>query len=150
MASALISGQTSGYTVDFLLSQNNLLILTVAVTAVIALVLPSILKGKTKTLSVNQAVQLINQQNGLFVDVRAADLFKAASIAQSRSLPTADIATRHNSLPKDRPLIVVCERGRNSIAAASKLRKLGFDNVFSLDGGIQAWAQAGMPLSRKS
>lgn len=135
---------------DFLLSENNLLILTVAITSIIALALPSILKGKTKTLSVNQAVQLINQQNGLFVDIRAADQFKAASIAQSRSLPSADIATKHNSLPKDRPLIVVCERGRNALSAAGKLRKLGFENVFSLEGGLQAWTQAGMPLSRKS
>ena len=135
---------------DFLLSQNNLLIIIVAVTAAIALALPSLLKGKSKSLSISQAVQVVNQQNGLFVDVRTPEHFKAASIAQSRSLPTADIESRHNSLPKDRPLIVVCERGRDASAAVGKLSKLGFQNVFSLEGGIQAWTQAGMPVSRKS
>ena len=135
---------------DFLLSQNNLLLIIVAITAIVALALPTILKGKSKALNVTKAVQVVNQHDGVFVDIRPADQFKAASIAQSRNLPSADIATRHNSLPKDKPLIVVCERGRNASAAAAQLRKLGYDNVFSLEGGIQAWTQAGMPVRRKS
>jgi len=137
---------------DFLLSQNNYLFLIVALVAGLALAWPSILRGRTgvRHVAVHEAVQLVNQKNAVFIDIRSADLYKAGHIAQSRHLPVADFQGKRAALPKDKPLIVVCERGRTSLAAAGSLRKLGFAEVYSLEGGLQSWAKAGMPLSRKA
>jgi len=138
--------------VDFLLSQNNYLLLIVALVAGLALAWPSILRGRTgvRHVAIHEAVQLVNQKHALFIDIRSADLYKAGHIAQSRHLPVADFNNKRGSLPRDKPIIVVCDRGRTSLAAASALRKLGFAEVYGLEGGLQNWAKAGMPLSRKS
>jgi len=138
--------------VDFLLSQNNYLFLIIALVSALALAWPSILRGRTgvRHVAIHEAVQLVNQKQAVFIDIRSADFYKAGHIAQSRHLPVADFQGKRAALPKDKPLIVVCERGRNSLAAASTLRKLGFAEVYSLEGGVQNWAKAGLPLSRKA
>jgi len=137
--------------VDFLLSQNNYLLLIVALVAALALAWPGILRSRTgvRHVAVHEAVQLVNQKHAVFIDIRSDELYKTGHIAQSRHLPVADFQGKHGALSKDKPLIVVCERGRTSLTAASALRKLGFAEVYSLEGGLQNWAKAGMPLSRK-
>jgi len=138
--------------VDFLLSQNNYLLLIVALVSALALAWPSILRARTgvRHVAVHEAVQLVNQKHAVFIDIRSVDLYKAGHIAQSRHLPVADFNNKRGALPKDKPLIVVCERGRSALNAASSLRKLGFAEVYSLEGGLQNWVKAGMPLSRKA
>jgi len=137
---------------DFLLSQNNTLLLIVALVSGLALAWPNILRARTgvRHVAVHEAVQLVNQKHAVFIDIRSADLYKAGHIAQARHMPVADFSNKRGALPKDKPLIVVCERGRTSLNAASALRKLGFAEVYSLEGGLQNWAKAGMPLSRKA
>lgn len=134
---------------DFLLYQNNYLILFVAVASGIMLAMPNLLKGGAKTLAVPEAVRLANQNDGLFIDIRNHDAFKAGAIPQARNIPVADINTKTGSLPKDKPLIVYCEQGRESMRIARSLRKKGFDQVYSIDGGLRGWLQAGMPVSKK-
>jgi rhodanese-related sulfurtransferase len=137
--------------VDFFLSQNNLLILVIALTSGFMLLLPTLMKGRSGgTVSSQQAVQLVNQQQGIFLDVRSADLFKTGSIPQARNVPAADIESRLNSLPKNKPIIVVCDQGRESARVAGILRKQGFEQAVSLSGGLRAWVQDGLPLAKKS
>jgi len=131
--------------VDFLLFQNNYLFVLVALIA-------SLVRSRTgvRPVAVAEAVQMVNQKNALFIDIRSDDLYKAGHIAQSRHLPMADFHGKRAALPKDKPLIVVCERGRTSLPAARALRKLGFSEVYSLEGGLQGWDKAGMPIRRKA
>jgi rhodanese-related sulfurtransferase len=46
------------------------------------------------------------------------------------------------------PVVLVCKAGQTSGAAAKRLRKAGFEHVYVLDGGIGAWQQAGLPLTK--
>lgn len=134
---------------DFFLDQTNFIILFTAIAAGVMLLLPNILKGGGKTVGVSQAVLLANQKQGIFVDVRSADAFKTGAIPQARNLPAADIQAKLASLPKDKPIIVVCDQGRESVRIAASLRKQGYDQAVAIEGGLRAWSQAGMPLSRK-
>ncbi|MCC2597712.1 rhodanese-like domain-containing protein [Pusillimonas sp. MFBS29] len=134
---------------DFFLDQNNLIFLFVAIASGVMLALPNLLKGGSKTVTVQEAVQLANQKQGLFLDVRSSDAFKTGSIPQARNLPAADLQAKLGSLPKDKPIIVVCDRGRDSARVAGTLRKQGYDQVVSLNEGLSGWAQSGMPLSKK-
>ncbi|MCB5363563.1 rhodanese-like domain-containing protein [Pusillimonas sp. CC-YST705] len=110
---------------------------------------PTLRRGKGGPVSVSDAVQTVNRNQGVFVDVRPPDQFKTGTIAQARNVPVADLGAKAGSLPKNKPLIVFCEQGRESIKAAALLRKQGLDAV-SLEGGLKAWTQAGMPLSKKA
>lgn len=134
---------------DFFLDQNNLIFLFVAIAAGVMLALPNLLKGGGKTVTAQQAVQLANQQQGLFLDVRSSESFKTGSIPQARNLPAADLQAKLGSLPKDKPIIVVCDRGRDSARVAGTLRKQGYSQAVSLNEGLTGWAQSGMPLSKK-
>lgn len=134
---------------DFFADQTNILLIVVAVTAAIALALPSFLQRGAKQVSVQDAVQLTNAREGLFLDVRSAEHFKAGNIPQSRNIPLADIAQKAGNLPKDKPIIVVCERGRNAVEVVNTLKGKGYEEVYCLQGGLAAWIEAGMPLAKK-
>lgn len=135
---------------DFFLDQNNLILVFIAIAAAVMLALPNLLKGGSKTVGVNEAVKLANDQQGMFIDVRSAESFKHGSIPQARNMPASDIAAKQAALPKDKPIIVVCEQGRDSARVAGSLRKQGHAGAVSLEGGLRAWLQAGLPLTKKN
>ena len=135
---------------DFILSNNNIYILLIAVISGLMLLWPTLMRGsRASIVPVPEAVRLSNQNNGIFIDVRPHERFKAGTIAQARNIPLADIDAKINTLPKDKPLIVFCDHGRISVSAANKLRKSGFEQVVSLEGGLTKWVEAGMPTSGK-
>ncbi|HLR13182.1 MAG TPA: rhodanese-like domain-containing protein [Burkholderiaceae bacterium] len=134
---------------DFLLQQNNLLVLGLVIISGAMLVLGSLRKGQTaEAVSTQDAVRLVNHERGVFVDVRPAEKFGEGTIAQARNLPLDQLDDKAASLPKERPIIVVCDSGQQSGAAAGKLRKLGFEKAVSLKGGLRSWSQDGLPLSK--
>ncbi len=52
----------------------------------------------------------------------------------------SEVLDQHDTLPKDIPLIFHCESGQRSKAVVETLqRKFGFTNVYSLEGGLQAY-----------
>ena len=97
-----------------------------------------------------QAVQLINRRDAVVIDVRDAAEYKSGHITNARNIPEKDLDARLKELEKvkSRPIIVSCARGNTSAKVAMRLRKLGFNEVFSLHGGLNAWQQANMPLEK--
>jgi rhodanese-related sulfurtransferase len=137
--------------VDFILNQNNLYIVVIALTSGAMLLWPTLMKGRgTTTVDVNQAVQLANQKQAIFLDVRPADQFKTGSIPQARNLPASELEAKLHTLPKNKPVIVVCNQGRESAKAVAALHKHGLTEAVSLEGGLASWSKEGLPLSRKN
>lgn len=135
---------------DFFLEQNNLLILAVAATSGFMLLLPMIMKaGGSKAVDVQEAVRLVNHEQGIFLDIRSPEQFRTGSMPQARNIPAADLATKMGSLPKDKPIIVVCDHGSSAGRIASTLQKAGYTQAVVLEGGLRAWNKDGMPLSKK-
>ena len=97
-----------------------------------------------------EAVQLMNRRDAVVIDVRDAADFKSGHITNARHVPESEIEARAKELEKvkSRPIIVSCGRGNRSLNVATRLRKLGFNEVFSLRGGLTAWQQANMPLEK--
>lgn len=135
---------------QFLLSPTNLMIAAVAVASAIMLMLPSIKAGRGGGLSSAAAIQVANRQQGVWVDIRPAEQFQAGHIAQARSVPLAELDKKAANLPKNKPLIVVGDGGRDAGRAATQLRALGFTDVQLLDGGMRGWAQAALPVTKKA
>jgi rhodanese-related sulfurtransferase len=137
---------------EFLTQNNNYLW---AISALISGVALLVMTLRTKTsgprLTPAQATQLINREDAQVIDVREQPEWAKGRIAGSRHIPVGQLDQRIADLEKfkDRPLIVVCASGMRSASACSTLRKAGFEKVFALDGGIGAWEQAGLPLTKK-
>ena len=76
----------------------------------------------------------------VLLDVREPAELATASLAVTVNIPLRQVPARHGELDRDKPLVVMCHSGRRSYAAAEYLLGLGFDNVFNLRGGIDAWS----------
>ncbi len=108
--------------------------------------LNSKLAGMT-SLSAAEAVQMVNQQNGVFLDIREVSEFKKEHIADSTNMPLSKLADESSKL-KDQAqaIILVCASGQRTSAAAKQLRKQGFSNIYALKGGLNTWKDAKLPL----
>jgi len=100
-----------------------------------------------KTLTANEAIRLVNQHKGRFVDVRDPAEFAVEHIAESINVPVATLDDDNKSLKKtSQPLVVVCASGQRARGAAKQLQKKGFEEVYVLNGGLQAWKTDKLPL----
>ena len=97
-----------------------------------------------------EAVQLMNRRDAVVIDVRDAAEYKSGHITNARNVPEKELDARAKELErvKSKPIIVCCPRGNRSATIAGRLRKLGFDEVVTLRGGLAAWQQANMPLEK--
>ncbi|CAM4322238.1 rhodanese-like domain-containing protein [Bordetella muralis] len=135
---------------QFLVAKENIFIVAVVLVSGIMLAVPALRKGRGGNgLSTAEAIQLINQRQGVWVDVRPTEQFRAGHIAQARSLPAAEVEQKASALPKNKPLLLVCETGRDSNRIAARLRTQGFAEVSVLEGGMRAWSSAGLPVTQK-
>lgn len=95
------------------------------------------------------ATRLINDSNAVLVDIREPAEFGAGHANNARNIPLADIGKRAADLPGGKPIIVMCANGQRAARAAAMLRTAGRDAVYCLDGGLHAWQQAGLPVSKR-
>ena len=84
--------------------------------------------------------------DALVVDVREPEEFAAGHVPGAVNLPQAELATRLEEVPRDRPLMLVCRSGYRSLRAAQFLRQVGYEDVVSVDGGTDAWHASGRPI----
>ncbi|MBW3551513.1 MAG: rhodanese-like domain-containing protein [Proteobacteria bacterium] len=91
---------------------------------------------------------LINRENALVIDLSPSADFEKGHIAGSRSVAPSQFDPESKLLSKAKalPVVVVCRNGQASGNAAKRLKKAGFEHVYWLDGGVQAWQQADLPL----
>ena len=84
--------------------------------------------------------------NPLLVDIREPEEYMVGHVPGAINLPQADLANRLDELPRDRPLMLICQHGIRSVRAAQFLKQVGFGQVASVTGGTTAWAEAARPL----
>lgn len=103
------------------------------------------------TLNPVEALRLINDRDAWVVDIRDGGEYKEGHIPQARHIPFAALGERLDELTKagDRPIILYCRTGTTSQSACALLKKKGVTNVHSLGGGLPAWLDANLPVSRK-
>lgn len=97
-------------------------------------------------ISVPQAVQLMNR-GAVVVDVRAPAEYAAGHLVSSKNIPLDTLeADQSKDKFRKKNVLVVCDSGMSSGRAANLLRTAGFENVFSVRGGIRAWREDNLPL----
>ena len=115
---------------------------------IIAVVMMEIQSGASggKKITPRKAVEAMNEQDAMVVDVRPFDIFKKGHIKDAVNLPVAMLEQHIKKIEKhkSKPLIV-CGVGSDAQKAGEKLKKLGFENVFVLSGGLSAWQNDDLP-----
>jgi rhodanese-related sulfurtransferase len=83
----------------------------------------------------------------LLVDVRNADEIaeQAYDVKNILNIPLDSIEAKMNIIPKDKQVILVCQGGKRSKEAYDILVKKGFTNLANMEGGMNAWSEAGFP-----
>ncbi len=104
----------------------------------------------TQRLTPLEAVQSINHDGAIVVDVRESSEFENGHIIDSLHIPLASLANNLKRLERyrDKKVIVSCASGNRSASACHTLKKNGFEHVYNLRGGVYAWQNANLPLTR--
>ena len=106
-----------------------------------------ILQRRGAKVSILQATQLFNQGKTLLLDVREEAEFATGHVRDAKNIPLKQLPTRLGEIDKfkDKTVIAVCASGVRSATASGLLKKSGFTDVYSLDGGMTAWQSQGLP-----
>ena len=94
--------------------------------------------------------QLINRENALLIDLSNTQDFEKGHIPGARAMAISQFDPQGKELAKVRelPVALVCRNGQTSAQAARRLKKAGFTQVYWLEGGLGAWTEAHMPLTK--
>jgi rhodanese-related sulfurtransferase len=96
------------------------------------------------------AVQLINREKAVVVDVCEPAEFAAGHVGGAKNIPLADLEKKLASAVKNKslPLILVCQSGARSGRALAIAKKLGYEQAQSLGGGMASWKAANLPVEK--
>ena len=134
---------------NFLTQIDNLALIALLLVSGSVLFLPTLStliggKGLTPT----EATIWINRRKAYVLDLRPEEAFKLGRLPGAKSISATEMTAAIEKLKLDRknPVVLVCESGVQSRKALAEVQKLGFVEVGSLDGGVQAWKDAALPL----
>ena len=99
-------------------------------------------------LSISEAVQLVNNEEGVFLDIRDGGDYARGHITDALHIPAATLAKRAGELEKfrEKPVVVVCKMGQSAGPATKTLRAQGFSRAQNLSGGMMEWDAQKLPV----
>lgn len=128
----------------------NILLISIVVISALGLLWPLFMRPAGNSLSPGEATLLINREDAHIVDVREVDEFAGGHLPEAKNIPVSKLADRVAELEKfkDKPIILCCASGMRSGKASNELKKQGFNKLYSLAGGVDAWVGAGYPVKK--
>ena len=132
----------------------NHMLLSGAVVVVLVLLIGNellrLVRGEKRLLP-SEAVRIINDQDAIVLDVRSLSDYKKGHILNARHVPMTKIEEVGKELSKRKasPVLCYCALGSTAPQACEKLQKMGFENVHSLKGGLNAWQGASLPVTTR-
>ena len=106
--------------------------------------------GRMGQLSAAGAVQFMNRDKAVVVDINEPAEFAAGHVVGSRNIPLTQLEQQLPASVKNKasPLLIVCATGTRSSRALAVAKKLGYENAQVLGGGLTAWKAAALPLEK--
>jgi len=129
---------------------DNWMLMSIALASGAMLLWP-VLKGAAGgSLTAAGAVQLINREKAVVIDVCEAEEFAAGHVGGAKNIPLNQLEAKLPALVKNKalPVILVCRSGARSNRALGIAKKLGYDQAQSLGGGLGAWRAANLPVEK--
>ena len=129
---------------------HNWALVLIAVVSGGLLMWPGVSSGVQAGVTPDVAVQLINREKAMVIDVSNADEFAVAHIRGARNVPVGELQQRLPDTAKNKtvPLILVCPSGTRAKRALRVAKSLGYDRAVVLGGGLNAWRAANLPLEK--
>ncbi|WP_156288868.1 rhodanese-like domain-containing protein [Oceanobacillus salinisoli] len=90
-------------------------------------------------ISVQEAKNKFKENNVQFIDVRTVGEYKANHRKPFKNIPLSNLASKIDTLDKDKEAVVICQSGMRSAKAAKILKKNGFQNIYNVKGGMSTW-----------
>ncbi|MBI5006488.1 MAG: rhodanese-like domain-containing protein [Nitrosomonadales bacterium] len=102
-------------------------------------------------IDVKQAQSMVSAQGALLLDVREPAEYAAIHAPNAKLVSLGEVGLRLKELDayKDKPVAVICRSGRRSAKAVAILQEAGFTQVSNVQGGMQAWEQAGLEVIKQ-
>lgn len=130
--------------------RQNVIYIGLAIGSGLALLWPMLGRsaGGATNVSSAEAVLLMSRNKPLVLDVRDESEFAEGHIQGAKNIPVAKLLERIKEIEKykDKPVLVHCQRGPRAKAACAILRGQAFTQLHHLEGGLQAWQEANMPV----
>lgn len=127
---------------------NNWMLIVLALSSGFMLMWPNLAGASSSGVTPQQAVQLMNKEKAVVIDVCKPEEAALARVVGSHNLPLPELLERlpKTVADKNRPLILVCASGVRAKSAAAVARKAGYTQVNILTGGLKAWREANLPV----
>lgn len=125
-------------------------LLFLALLAILAMLVGGELQHRLRNIKLvtpGEATRLLNHEDAIMIDMRTDKDYRDGHIVNAVHVQT-DTAAGKLQKYRDRPLIIYCGSGQQSTKLGGELVKQGFDKVYNLKGGMHAWQQANLPLSK--
>jgi rhodanese-related sulfurtransferase len=131
---------------------DNWILISIALASGALLLWPMLQGAATAGVSPAGAVQLMNREKAVVVDVCEANEYAAGHVTGSKNVPLSTLETKLTGVVKNKavPVILVCQSGARSARAVMIAKKLGYDNAQSLGGGLAAWKEANLPVEKSA
>ena len=128
----------------------NWYLFVMAIASGAMLLVPMLKGGGPGGLEPAGAVQLVNREKAVLIDICSADEYAAGHAVGARNVPLADLEARLPAVVKNKalPVVLLCASGARAKRAAVVARKLGYSNVQVLAGGLKAWRDANLPVEK--
>lgn len=126
------------------------MLIAVALSSGVMLMLPALQGAGQGGLTPAAAVQLINREKAVVVDICEPAEFAAGHVGGAKNIPLGQLEGKLTGAVKNKmvPLILVCQSGARSSRAVAIAKKLGYEQAQSLSGGLGAWRRASLPIEK--
>jgi len=130
---------------------NLIFIIGLAVVLLVVVLAATFLNGQDKpttlpaAISVSEAAERFTA-GAFLLDVREQSEWNDAHINGAVLIPLGQLSTRLSEIPADRDVLIICRSGNRSAEARDQLRAAGYPNTTSVNGGMNAWITAGLPV----
>ena len=130
---------------------DNWMLISIALASGAMLIWPMVAGGMNAgALTASAAVQLINREKAVVVDVGEAGEYASGHVGGAKNVPFSELENKLAMTVKNKalPLILVCPTGARANRAVAIAKKLGYEQAQALGGGLKAWKDANLPLEK--
>lgn len=129
---------------------DNWMLILIALSSGGMLAWPMVRGANAGSLSAQGAVQLINRERAVVVDVREPEEFAAGHVTGAKNVPLAQLEQKLPTAVKNKslPLLLICASGARAQRAVATARKLGYEQAQAVAGGLKSWKDANLPLEK--
>lgn len=129
---------------------DNWMLILIALSSGAMLAWPLVRGGSGGGLTAQGAVQLINRERAVVVDVREPDEFAAGHVTGAKNVPLDQLETKLAGTVKNKslPLLLICASGARAQRAVATAKKLGYEQAQAVSGGLKSWKDANLPVEK--